>query len=129
MANLGEAPIFVDLEIRWIVLIPTLLGAIGAVFNMSESARSHQALARRFFDVAKSIDVNASDLEKNNKCRISLLEIYEDEPPVYHALNAECANAASKALGHKEGLKKIAFWRRWLRHLWRFTPEKFPVVS
>ena len=59
-----------------------------------------------------------------------MLGIYEDEPAVYHALNAVCYNAVIQALGYdKDKFQQVARWRYHLRNWFRFSAKDFPLVE
>ena len=75
------------------------------------------------------IDVQEANKENVRQWNINMLDAYEDEPDVFHALNAECYNAATKALGHKgaEYYKEISWWQRRFRHWIRYSPKDFQL--
>lgn len=115
-------------QIILIVLIPTLMGAIDLVWNPARRARDHEVLARRFYWIAKLVDAEQADKDRVREWNISLLSAYEDEPDVFHALNADCYNAATKSLGFgKEKYKKVTRRQRLLRQWVRYTAEDFPT--
>ena len=69
-------------------------------------------LSRKYYGIAKEIDVENADQEKIEKWHKEILGIYEDEPAVYHALNAAGYNAATQALGYdKNKFQQVAWWR------------------
>lgn len=113
----------------FVMLIPTLVGATDLVWNPSGKSRDHEILARKFYWVARTIDIENADGAKVKEWQNNLLSAYEDEPDVFHALNAECYNAATKARGfkEKERYKEIKWWQRLTRHWIRYTPEQFPL--
>ena len=110
-----------------LMLIPVIVGAIGAGFNLSDRARDHEFLARQFFQIAAKINPSLATDERLHQWRNDIFGVYENEPDVYHALNAECYNAAAQALGKRtrQPLKKR---HKCLRHLVRFSAEDFPPV-
>lgn len=115
-------------QIILIVLLPTLMGAIDLVWNPSGRARDHEVLAKRFYWVSKLVDVEQADKDRVREWNNSLLSAYEDEPDIFHALNAECYNAATKALGiDKRKHKVIGRWPRLFRQWIRYTAEDFPT--
>lgn len=118
-----------DEKSSWLLLtifVPTLMGAIDLIWNPSGRSRDHEILSKRFYWAAKNIDEENADVANVREWKSSLLNIYEDEPDVFHALNAECYNAATKALGYeKKKLQKIGWWPRRLRHWVRYTGERF----
>lgn len=109
----------------WIMLIPPAIGAVSVVFSLTDRARDHEFLGRRFYQIAQSIDPQHATAERVSQWRVDILSVYEDEPAVYHALNAECYNAASQALGKKER-QRIGPVHHYLRNWRRFSAEDFP---
>ncbi len=113
-----------------IMLVPTLVGAITVVWKPTNRARDHEMLSRKYYGIAKEIDVENVDQEKIKKWRKKMLGIYEDEPAVYHALNAVCYNAVTQALGYdKDKFQQVARWRYHLRNWFRFSAKDFPLVE
>ena len=116
----------------WLIftmLIPTLIAAIDLVWNPSDRSRDHEVLARKFYWIARTVDEESANREKVREWKISVLSAYEDEPDVFHALNAECYNSATKALGYKGAkyYKQISWWQRRFRHWIRYSPEDFQL--
>ena len=72
------------------------------VISLSDRMRDHEMLARRLYHIIATIDPEHATAERIRQWRSSILGVYEDEPAVYHALNAECYNAAAQALGKKD---------------------------
>ena len=111
-----------------IMLLPAVFGAISVVFSLSDRARDHEMLARRFYQTAIMIDPEHATGERVRQWRNDILGVYEDEPAVYHALNAECYNAASQALGKKEH-QQVKEWQHLMRHWRRFSARDFPKIA
>ena len=109
---------------KLIMLIPAVFGAISVVFRLTDQARDHEILARRFYRIAATIRPEHATADQIHQWRNDILAAYEDEPDTYHALNAECYNAAAQALGKKtqQPMQKHHYW---LRNLCRFTAEPF----
>ena len=112
-----------------IMLIPTTVGAISVVWNLTDRARNHELLARRFYQIAKSINVEEADPERIENWRIEILSASQEEPAVFYALNAESYNAATRALGYGDDkLRQISRWRYHLRNWTRFSAANFPPM-
>ena len=112
-----------------IMLIPTTVGAISVVWNLTDRARDHAFLARRFYQIAKSINVEEAGPERIENWRIEILSAFQEEPAVFYALNAECYNAATRALGYGDDrLRQISRWRYYLRNWVRFSAGNFPPM-
>ena len=119
-----------DLITIIIMLIPASVGAVSVVWRLPDRAREHEMLSRRFYEIAKKIDLESADPGKVQEWRNEILGAYEDEPAVYHALNALCYNAATKALGYgTDKLQKITFLQYHLRNVVRFRSEDFPFAD
>ena len=113
-----------------LMLIPTVVGAINLVGGITHKARDHEILARRFFDMAKRINVVEADVDSVEGWRANILDIYGDEPPTYYALNAECHNAVCQARGTpKEHMQRVQWWQHWLRNWLRFSTRDFPKYA
>ena len=111
----------------FIMLVPTTVGAISVVWNLTDRARDHEILARRFYQIAKSINVEEADSERIENWRIEILGVSQEEPAVFYALHAECYNAATRALGYGEDrFRQISQWRYYLRNWVRFSAGNFP---
>ena len=111
-----------------IMFLAALIGAISVVWNPTDRARNHEILSRRFYETAKKINTQAADSDSIKQWTDEILGIYEDEPEVFHALNAECFNAATQAMGHKpDRFQQVKWWQHHLRHWWRFSAKDFPI--
>ena len=93
--------------------------------GLSHMARDHMVLSRRFYAVAKEIRSTNRDPESIRKWHRDVLDIYSDEPEVFHALNAECHNAVAQAVGSIDR-QEVTIWRHVLRNWVRFSPTNFP---
>ena len=112
-----------------IMLIPTTVGAVSVVWNLTDRARDHELLARRFYQIAKTINVEEADPGQVNKWRMEILGASQEEPAVFYALHAECYNAATRSLGYGEDkLRQISRWRYHLRNWVPFSAGDFPPM-
>ena len=109
-----------------VMAVPALIGAIEAVWNLSGAARDHANLARSFHELSGTITYGKPTEQNLNEWRRRISSLYGDEPSVFHALNAECYNAATKALYHDEKpLFHINWFQHLLRNVWRFSEKSF----
>lgn len=117
--------------ISGLMLIPAFLVSISVVLNLNNKARDHQFLARQFYEMAASIDVDKANQENVQIWYKAIIKLYATEPAaVYHALNAECSNAASQALGYgKEKFQRVVWWQYMFRNWCRFSAEDFPRIK
>ena len=110
------------------MLIPTLIGAFSAVWNLTSRARDHEILARRFYQVYRSVETEQASPKRIRSWKSEILGIYEDEPAVYHALNAECYNAVTRARYSKPSqLQRVKWYHHVLRNWLHFSAKEFPV--
>ena len=110
-----------------LMLIPTVVGAVNAAWNLTHKARDHEMLARRWHDLACRININQASERAVEEWRVGEHAILADEPPTFYALNAACHNAVCQARGSgREYMQRIRWWRHALRQWLRFSPETFP---
>ena len=113
-----------------LALIPAVVGAVSVVWNLTHTARDHELLARRFYDLEKRIVVHEATAATVDRWRAEMLDIWGDEPATYHALNAECHNAVAQAIGADTGeMQRVRWWHHRLRHWVRFSPTSFPTYA
>ena len=116
------------LAANFMMLLTAAIGAVGVVFDLPSRARNHEMLARKFYQTAAKINPEHATDEQVSQWRTDILSAYEDEPAVYHALNAECYNAAAQASG-KKTRQRVSTRHHWLRHWFRFSAKDFPKIS
>lgn len=111
----------------WLGLLTAALGAIDLVFGLSDKARDHEFLMRRFSGlvarIRRSSSATPTDLLDWQAERI---EIEADEPDVYWAVEAICYNEAARAWDRnpQEVVEvKLAF--RLFQNIFRFDPSDF----
>ena len=111
-----------------VMLVPTVIGAISVAWNITDKARDHEMLARRFYRIARTITVEKADQEHVKGWQADILAVYEDEPAVFHALNAECYNAATTArIRSPKELLRVKWHHHLLRNWRRFSQKDFPL--
>jgi hypothetical protein len=111
-----------------VAAVPPLMGAIAIVWNLASRARDHQVLASRFYYVARAITAGPATPENAARWQAELLEVYESEPGTFHALNAECYNAATRAMNRQpRPLYRIRWHQHILRNWWPFSPGSFEL--
>ena len=64
-----------------IMLVPTLVGAITVVWRPTNRARDHEMLSRKYYGIAKEIDVENADQEKIKKCARKCWGSMKTNPP------------------------------------------------
>ena len=117
-------------NLTFIMLIPTVIGAIGAVWNISGAAREHEILARRFYAIASRINIEDASKEQIHEWRAEVFEVYGKDLNLYHALNAECYNAATKAIiRNPKKLMRVRWYHHLLRNWVRFSEKSFDLAD
>ena len=102
--------------------------AILVVWRLVDTARDHALMVERFYRTAQAINVEVADERRVLEWRNEVFRAYGDTTAVYHALNAECYNAATLAISatpHK--LIRLRWWQRAIRNWWRFSPATFQL--
>jgi hypothetical protein len=126
---LGGAATFAPLEHKyWIAAsIVTIAGLIDLVFDVSGKARLHASLRRRIYDILSESQDDRSDLTKLHRRAI---DVYADEPPCMHAVNAIAHNAAMAAFERPLKLQfKITLLQRLLRNMWPYPSVVFKTFE
>lgn len=107
------------------MIIPTIIGAIEAVWNLSGTARDHASLTRSFHELSGTIAYGEATKQNLIEWRRRISSLYGEEPSVYHALNAECYNAANRALHREEKPEfKVRWYHHVFRNVWKFSENK-----
>jgi hypothetical protein len=105
----------------------TLAGLLDLVFDVSGKARLHASLRRRIYDILADSQDGNIDLAKLKKRAI---DVYADEPPCMHAVNALAHNSAMGSFERPMKLRmKIAWWQRFLRNVWPFPQTDFKTFE
>ena len=101
-------------------------GAIDLLWGVSDKARDHEMLHRRFMDVLIRIkQIAEPSAEWARQIHTELSAIYADEPPAYRVLNADCHNQVAQArLGKDAPLLTIPPQYRFFMNLFRFPAFK-----
>jgi hypothetical protein len=117
LAFVRSAPLFAGLI--------TLAGLLDLVFDVSGKARLHASLRGRVYAVLAQTENKSCDIAKLKELAV---QVYADEPPTMHAVNAVAYNGAMEAFDRpKKYQLEIGFWPRALRHLHSFGTTQFPT--
>lgn len=108
-----------------------IAGAVDLVAALSDRARDHEFLYRRFSELMKEIkrkiDPSAEDL---TSWRVRRIEIESDEPPIYWGIEAGCYNEVASAFDRNPAeMVEISGWRALLKNYLMFDPTRFPPVG
>ena len=102
--------------------------AILVVWRLIDTARDHALMLERFYRIAQGINVEMADEQWVLEWRNEMFRAYGDTGAVYHALNADCYNAATLARSEKpRKLIRLRWWQRVIRNWWRFSPATFQL--
>jgi hypothetical protein len=125
---LGAIATFAPVEKYWIAaLVIAFAGLVDLVFDVSGRARLHASLRRRIYDLLAEAQDNDVDLSKMRKRAI---DVYADEPPCMHAVNALAYNSAMAAFERSQKLQfRIRWWQRIFRNVWPFPATDFKTFE
>lgn len=104
-----------------------VLAAIDLVCDLSNRARQHSLMKRRYFELLADF----RDGKRNEReCRACMDRYSADEEPVYQALLDESWNAAQVAIFGKDAKEVlIPWWHRLLKNVWRFAGSRYDLVG
>lgn len=124
---IGGSSLFADYTQVWLAaVVITLAGTIDLVFDVSGRARLHASLRRRIYDILSQIEDHSRDVDKLNE---QAVQVYADEPPCMHAVNALAYNGALAAAGRPHDLLfDLKWYHRWFRHIWAFGSTEFKTL-
>lgn len=111
----------------WLSVAAALFGAADLTFDLSNRARSHALMKRRYFELIADMRDGLKSVEQADACthRYSA-----DEEPAYHALLMGSWNAAQEMVyGEKADRLKIPFHHRLFQNWWRFEGRTYPYVD
>lgn len=107
--------------------IAAVLGAADLAFDLSNRARAHALMKRRFFELLSDLRDGQKTIAHVEACahRYSA-----DEEPAYHALLMGSWNAAQRSVyGDRAELLEIPLLHRLLQNFWRFEGRDYPIVE
>lgn len=111
-------------------LFVAAVGAIDVVVGLPMKARDHEILKRRFYVLAKRIVPHRATVVMIEEWRAEMVSIFEDEPAIYHALNALCHNAICQSVGAPKGVyQRVGLFARLLCNWVQFSPSRFPTQA
>lgn len=101
-----------------------IFGTIDLVFSLSDRARKHGFLRKRYLEVAADLERPRANA-RSAQAEMMLFSAEEDPP--YYAVHALAENWATRAiLGSDVELPcRIGWFRRLFRHVWRFDEGSF----
>lgn len=110
IAVLGEMGAFWTTSFALTVVI---FSAIDLIIGPDKAARMHNDLARKFFNLEKSIITEKSITEETLAYfSVERLDIEMNEPPIKRVLDLVCHNELCRAMGSEKGSVKIKWYQR-----------------
>lgn len=107
--------------------IAALLGAADLAFDLSNRARTHALMKRRYFELLADMRDGQKSPSEADACthRYSA-----DEEPAFHALLMDSWNAAQEMIyGEQARLVKIPRSHRWLQNVRRYKGRLYPAAT
>jgi len=124
----------VHIDEVWLELAIVLCATCQLVFDFGGSARVHEFLQRRYYEVLAEIEAaDANDTQALRKWSAKLLTLTADEPMTMRALDAVAYNKALDAIlspSDKYAYRQILkWWHVRLRHICAFQTTDFSPKS
>jgi len=102
-------------------LIVVIFSAIDLIVGPDKAARMHNELARKFFNLEKSIITEKNITEESLACfSADRLDIEMNEPPIKKVLDSICHNELCRAMGVEKYSVKIKWYQRIFCQLFDF---------
>jgi hypothetical protein len=103
-----------------------LFGALDLVFDLSNRARAHALMKRRYFELLADVVDGQKDLVHATAC---MNRFSADEEPAYHAVIASAWNAAQQMVYGKEAYKcKLPPLHAFFKNFRRFEGTNYDVI-
>jgi hypothetical protein len=103
--------------------VAAILGAADLAFDLSNRARTHALMKRRYFELLSDLRDGQKTIAQVEACthRYSA-----DEEPAYYALLMGSWNAAQQMVyGNEAELLQIPWWHRMLQNFWRYEGREY----
>jgi hypothetical protein len=103
----------------------TILGALDLTFDLSNRARAHSLMKRRYFELLADIEEERKTPEEARAC---LHRYSADEEPAYHAVIASSFNSAQEMV-YGDHAMEYAIPERdlFFQNFWRFDGKRYPL--
>lgn len=102
-----------------------LFGALDLTFDLSNRARAHALMKRRYFELLADVAERKKDIVSAEGC---MHRFSADEEPAYFALLAASWNAAQEMVygddRHEYDIPKLDLW---LKNFWRFEGKQYSL--
>lgn len=105
--------------------LAALLAALDLTFDLSNRARAHSLMKRRYFELLADLDEEKKTIAEALAC---LNKFSADEEPVYNALLMLCWNAAQESVHGDDAEAKIIPWvHRCVKNMLRLAGSNYPM--
>lgn len=105
--------------------LTAILAAIDLAFDLSNRARAHALMKRRYFELLADLIEGQKSVSVVEGC---MHRFSADEEPAYHALLGAAWNAAQEMVyGQHADRYDIPWWHSWLKNWFRFG-RKYAVI-
>jgi len=123
----GENPSTTAISIMFAI---SLLNTLGLVFGITNKARVHTDLARKYFDIEAALVKNVSPSLEYLAETVSKIRVIESqEPPSLGALVTICQNELARQDGCEEDVVPVPPYKRLLAHFFDFEAPKPKKVA
>jgi hypothetical protein len=104
-----------------------IFGALDLVFDLSNRARAHALMKRRYFELLADVIDGHKNVTEGYAC---MHRFSADEEPAYYALISASWNAAQEMVyGSKAEKYKIGWFKTWFKNFLRFEGSKFSLAK
>jgi hypothetical protein len=105
--------------------LPVVFGTLDLTFDLSNRARIHALMKRRYFELLADVTEGKKTIEQADA---AMHRCSADEEPAYHALVATAWNAAQEMVYGKRANHYELSWRaRWGKQFFRFEGTEFQM--
>jgi hypothetical protein len=105
--------------------LPVVFGTLDLTFDLSNRARIHALMKRRYFELLADVTEGKKTIEQADA---AMHRCSADEEPAYHALLATAWNAAQEMVYGERAQHYELWWLiRWSKQFLRFEGSRFPV--
>jgi len=117
----GSAAVAQVVNVKLCGMLAVLSATIDLAFNVPERARQNLDIAAKYLRITEDAAAKEFAVDACLDARKAMLRLSIDEPPVYQAAKGVAFNQAIIALRRDKGHRAtIQWWKRLLRHVWRF---------
>jgi hypothetical protein len=107
--------------------LPVIFGTLDLTFDLSNRARIHALMKRRYFELLADVTEGKKTIEQADA---AMHRCSADEEPAYHALIASAWNAAQVMVyGDRAKRQTLTWCERAGKQFFRFEGSRFPVME